>query len=107
MVVGVILLGGGLIVSGIAAAGYLADEIGQALQQTGQLRNFENQGEVAMALVDSGRADLAQKLLLAQTQTDLAAFNVQSGRVQVEQTGSITNLALAGVAAFVAFKVLT
>ena len=106
MVLGLILIGSGLVISGILATGFLADEIGQALHQVGRLTNFRNQTEVITALIESNRADLAQKLLIAQTQVDLSAFNVQEGQNILSGLGQTSNLALLAIAGFVAFKVL-
>ena len=98
----------GLIIGGIAAVGFLADEIGQALFQTGRLTNFENQRQVCDALIASNRPDFCQKLLVAQTKTDLSGFNAPPAPPQgiAGALGEFKDIALIGVLGFLAIKLV-
>ena len=93
-----------LIVGGIAASGFLVTAISWALTAAGQLTNFGTIADVADALNRSGRPDLASDLLVAQSQGNTEAFDIQEaaggffGRTDVD-------LLKWGIIGFVALKV--
>jgi len=104
-----LLLGGGLVVAGTLAAGFLAGQIGQALHAAGQNASFETTDEVSDALLRIGRPDLSSELLIAQAEANTAAFNIQ-GQSSSGGFGGIFNesdveLVKLGAIAFLALKV--
>lgn len=103
MPIPLIILGGAVVVAGIAATGFLAGQIGQALHAAGQNASFETTDEVSDALLRIGRPDLSAELLQAQAQANAAAFNVQGqgstgffnqSDVELVKLGAIALLAL-------------
>lgn len=68
---------GSLVVGGVAASGYLADSIGNFFAAQGKQTHYDTVDDVSIALVNSGRPDLAMRL-----NTDIAYANQPSYSTQ-------------------------
>ena len=98
-----LLIGGGIVVAGVAVTGFLVNAISNALTSAGQNATFETTDEVSDALLRIGRPDLAAELLQAQAVANAAAFDT-SGKdsggffgesdVELVKLGAIALLAL-------------
>jgi len=93
-----LLIGGAIVVGGIVASGFLADEIGQVLEAQGANQTFQTRDDVAQALLRIGRPDKAQELLET---TNPNAFSLEGAS---KFLGNTTNLALVAGAAVLILK---
>jgi len=59
MVVPALLVGGGIVVAGVAAGGFLAEKIGGILDGLNANKHFESSGELQNTLISLGRPELA------------------------------------------------
>jgi len=88
----VIFIASVLVIAGIAATGFLANEIGELLQAQGANQAFDTKDDVVQALLRIGRPDKAQQFLES------------TGSGLNEFLGNTTNLILVGGAALLLFK---
>lgn len=109
VITGLVLVAGGLVVAGTAAAGYLASTIGQAFQGAGVKQHYDTVDEVSDSLRNVGRPDLAYALNYEVARGNTAAFNLQAQQAQAgpaDQLGQLIQYAPLIIFAYFALKVL-
>ena len=106
VVTGTVLIAGGLIVGGLAAAGWLAQQIGGALNSAGRQTQFNTVDEVSDSLRNIGRPDLAQELNLEVARGNTAAFNLQQTQIEASPVQQLVDLAPLAILGFLAVKLV-
>ena len=102
-----LLIGGALIVGGIAASGYLADAIANVLSEQGKQTQFNDVDDLADELVRTGRYDLAVQLQQNVAFANSAAFSTEpqdNGILGGILGGNTTQLALLALVGYMIIK---
>ncbi len=101
-----LLIGGGLIVGGVVATGFLVGAVATVLHEAGKFATFDTTEDVTRALLESGRPDLAQEVVIAQATGNTSAFNAPTAAQPQSIIGEVGDILPLAIAGFVLLKVL-